>query len=191
MQDIGPFLSCHLYSFSRLWLMLVLGLKAIMDPSLTCLLTYVRWLSTSPLLLHLPKSYFWYYSETRMHSSRMRTVRCSGRLREVCLPKGCLPKVGSVQGRGVCLGDVCPGGCLPRGQTDACENITFPQLPLRTVTISYKFYYTFNVSNISPLFVVAESSKFTSGKDIIVGDIVLRTWHCTLYPRTLPACLVC
>ena len=49
----------------------------------------------------------------------MRTVRCSGRL------------IGRV---------VCPGGGLPRGvhlppcgQTDTCENITFPQLLLRTV----------------------------------------------------------
>ena len=60
-----------------------------------------------------------------MHSSRMRTVRCSGRLgRGVgCLPRGCLPKgvLGvSVEGclpKGVCLGDVCAGwwGCLPRG----------------------------------------------------------------------------
>ena len=32
-------------------------------------------------------------------------------------------------------GDVCPGGVHlpPFGQTDACENITFPQLLLRTV----------------------------------------------------------
>ena len=65
----------------------------------------------------------------------MRTVRCSGRLggggvcpggwvyawafflRGVCVLSGCLP-------RG-CL----PGGMYtsPRGQTDACENITFPQ----------------------------------------------------------------
>ena len=62
---------------------------------------------------------------TRMYSSRMRTVRCSGRLDG---------------GGGVCL-RVCAGGCLlPRGVytsspvdiiTDACENITFPQLPDR------------------------------------------------------------
>ena len=80
-----------------------------------------------------------------MHSSRIRTVRCSGR-------RG---------GGGVCLGrwvsaqegGVCPGrGCLPRAGSDpvhagihpplwteflthACENITFPQLLLRTVKI--------------------------------------------------------
>ena len=60
-----------------------------------------------------------------MHSSRMRTVRCSSRLLggDVC-PGGCLPRgvfvrgvsaqdvsAWSVQGGGVCL--VCPGGvCL-------------------------------------------------------------------------------
>ena len=42
--------------------------------------------------------------KTRMHSSRMRTVRCSGRRGDVCL------------GAGVCLGGGClPWGCLPRG----------------------------------------------------------------------------
>ena len=69
----------------------------------------------------------------------MRTVRCSSHLGwgggslpgrgDVCLAgKGCLPG-------GRCL----PGrGCTPPpcGQTDTCENITFPQLLLRTVKIS-------------------------------------------------------
>ena len=70
----------------------------------------------------------------------------------VC-PRGCLPG-GEVSagggastwrclsgGRGVCLDGVCPEGgvCLgectlsPCGQKDTCENITFPQLLLRTV----------------------------------------------------------
>ena len=51
-----------------------------------------------------------------MHSTRMRTVRCSGRLLGGCLPGGVYTS--------------------PRGQTDTCENIesiTFPQLLLRTV----------------------------------------------------------
>ena len=68
-----------------------------------------------------------------MHSSRMHTVHCSGRLEGVCLG-------------GVCLGGVCLGRCvcLPRRvytspspvnrMTDRCKNITFPQLCLRTVT---------------------------------------------------------
>ena len=63
----------------------------------------------------------------------------------MCLPTGCLPGGVSAGGGGVCLGGVCPGGvclggCLPRectppprGQTDTCENITFPQLLLWTV----------------------------------------------------------
>ena len=75
----------------------------------------------------------------RMHSSEMRTVRCSGRLggRGVC------PGEGVCQwGRG---GGVCPGeGCVclegsytsplwTEFLTHAYENITFPQLLLRTV----------------------------------------------------------
>ena len=131
-----------------------------------------------------------------MHSSRMRTVRCSGRLGGClsggylprgggCLPRGCLsrgyvclgsvsaggclhrgvylgvsalgvsaqggclPSIVSAQGgvclAGVCLGGVClgwgayPGGCTPPPvdrMTDACENITFPQLLLRMVKMS-------------------------------------------------------
>ena len=69
---------------------------------------------------------------TRMHSSRMRTVRSSGRL----------------------LGGVCPGGGVSAREgvhpsmhwgrhpppvdrmTDRCKNITFPQLRLRTVIMS-------------------------------------------------------
>ena len=66
---------------------------------------------------------------TRMHSSRMRTVRCSDRLagggispwgvssKGGCLPRGqCLP-------RGWCLpGGVCPGGvCLVRVCISACN----------------------------------------------------------------------
>ena len=57
-----------------------------------------------------------------MHSSRMRTVRCSGHGGE-CLPGGrvclgvCLPAWGGLP-RGECL----PGGCTPHpsicGQTD-------------------------------------------------------------------------
>ena len=109
---------------------------------------------------------------TRMHSSRMCTVRCSGRLlwRDCVCPGGCLAK-----GQWCLPGGVCPdawGGCLPRGclpggclprvgvcpwgvvsdqlhrgggvcqtppvnrLTDVCENITFPQLLLRTVIIT-------------------------------------------------------
>ena len=58
---------------------------------------------------------------TTMHYSKMCTVRCSGRL-----PGG---------------GVVCPGGVSPVGgdrQPDTCENITFPQLLLRTINIHFR-----------------------------------------------------
>ena len=58
----------------------------------------------------------------------MLTVRCSGRSEGgVCLG-------------GVCLEGVCPGGIYTNPHmyreflTHACENFTFPQLRLRTVT---------------------------------------------------------
>ena len=83
---------------------------------------------------------------TRMDSSRMRTIRYSSRLlvsaqgvsAQGCQPRGCLPR-GCLSG-GCLPGGVCPGGCLPRGvsaqtpipladrMTDACENITLPEL---------------------------------------------------------------
>ena len=64
-----------------------------------------------------------------MHSSRMRTVRCSGRLMG-----------GGVFAQGVCvcpLGDVCPGGvcpgggeCLPRRwRVSAQEGVCLEGLP--------------------------------------------------------------
>ena len=61
---------------------------------------------------------------TRVHSSRMRTVRCSGHLSGDVYPGGCLPGGVSARGcvprgvcaqGGVCPGGVCPGGCVPRG----------------------------------------------------------------------------
>ena len=94
---------------------------------------------------------------TRMHSSRMCTVHYSGRLLvgvcpgslpaggPVC-PGGVCPKGGmSAQNGGVCLRCICLEGSLPggvyitnHGQTDTCENITFPHLLLQTVkTVQY------------------------------------------------------
>ena len=81
-----------------------------------------------------------------MHSSRMRTVRCSGHLSG----GGAVLSAEGVSAWGGCLpmeGCVCPEGrCLPRGGvhlppllteflTHACENITFPELLLRTIKI--------------------------------------------------------
>ena len=77
--------------------------------------------------------------------------------KQECIPVGCVPSatvtisLGCLPGggclparRGVCLPGGCwSGGCLPAGggpgrgcgQTDTCENITFPQLLLWTVII--------------------------------------------------------
>ena len=79
-----------------------------------------------------------------MHSSRMHTVRCSGRLgREGVCPGGCMPREGVCLGGGVCLVGNLPKGVSVWGGvnlplwteflTDTCENITLPQLLLRTV----------------------------------------------------------
>ena len=61
------------------------------------------------------KTWQYHSISTRIHSSRMRTVRCSGSLSRgvSAWPGGvCLP------GHGRCTPS-------PRGQTDTCENITF------------------------------------------------------------------
>ena len=81
--------------------------------------------------------------ETRMHSSRMRTVRCSSRL----LGGGGEVSASQEEGR-VCLP---AGGCTPLppcGQTDTCENITFPQLLLRTVKI-YQTCFKIIIGNLT------------------------------------------
>ena len=66
-----------------------------------------------------------------MHSSSMRTVRCSGRLVGMVSAWGCLPR--DSLPRGVCSGCVCRwgGGDYPPLWTEflthPCENITLPQ----------------------------------------------------------------
>ena len=62
---------------------------------------------------------------TRMHSSRMPTVRS----RRVSAQGGCLPRVCGVSQHA--LGQTPPVNRM----TDRCKNITFPQLCLRTVKI--------------------------------------------------------
>ena len=76
--------------------------------------------------------FIWFLNifDTRKHSSRMRTVCCSGRRRVGCLPRGCVCPGGVCLGRclpggvclggvwlgvRVCLGGVCLGGCLSGG----------------------------------------------------------------------------
>ena len=65
---------------------------------------------------------------TRKHSSRMRTVRCSGRRWRGCLlPGGCLPGGWGVSSQGgVCLGGVCLGGLCPgvSAQWDVCWGVS-------------------------------------------------------------------
>ena len=64
-----------------------------------------------------------------------------------CIPVGCVPSAAVAVWRGggggvSAQGRVCPGvGCLPGGCIPACrcKNITFPQLRLRTVTMSHLF----------------------------------------------------
>ena len=106
-------------------------------------------LSSEAFLRDNKKSATKFYLQTRMHSSRMRTVRCSSRM-----PGGCLPRGAKVYPSG-CL----PMGCLPTGVsasggggctpplppwteflTHGCENITFPQLRLRTVKSNSNWY---------------------------------------------------
>ena len=126
---------------------------------ITTFLIIRLWLTTT---LGINYDYLMFYFrpielDTIMHSSRLRTIRCSGHRgvsAKGCLPGGCLPR------ECVCVpGGACTGGCLPRWQwilghtppaqcmlgytppwteflTHTCENITFMQLHLRTVKIS-------------------------------------------------------
>ena len=77
--------------------------------------------------------------KTRMHSSRMRTVHCSGRLMGVCLPEEvCLPWGSGRRGVSAQEGVSAQGVYTPLWTaffTCACENITFLKLRLRTVII--------------------------------------------------------
>ena len=76
-----------------------------------------------------------------MHSSRMRTVDCSGR------------RGGAAAGVSAQMGGVCPGRPpWTEFLTHACENITFPQLLLRTVKISLMFHGNRNYSEPIRLF---------------------------------------
>ena len=106
--------------------------------------------------------------KTRMHSSRMRTVHCSGRLScHTCPPAthtpchACIPPAthaspythAPLAMRAPCY--TCPPPCMPPchahpchacpplvdRMTDACENITFLQLLLRTVVRKKKIFH--------------------------------------------------
>ena len=59
------------------------------------------------------------YSVIRIHSSNMRTVRCSGHLVCVCVCVGGGSVLGELPRQVSALGGVYPGGCLPR-EGDVC-----------------------------------------------------------------------
>ena len=81
--------------------------------------------------------------------------------KQECIPVGCVPSTAVAVSGGGCLpgggGVVCLGGCLPRRgvhlhhpptvgrMTDACGNITFPQLLLRTVITNKSTFLFLNV----------------------------------------------
>ena len=67
-----------------------------------------------------------------MHSSRMRSARVNGRLLVGCLLRGGVCPRADVSVRGV----VSATHPRPRGQTDACENITLAQ----TSFVGVKFW---------------------------------------------------
>ena len=88
-------------------------------------------------------------SAMKLNSVTFKTVgKCYSKYHSIqeCIPVGCIPSVAvAVFGRGVSAGCL-PGGCLPRRDvhplplwteflTHAWENITLPQLLLRTVTM--------------------------------------------------------
>ena len=125
-----------------------------------------------------------------MHSNRIGTFRCSSRL-----PGGMSTQGEGRLPRGVRLeGGVCPGGvCLegvsargvytttPRGQTDTCENITFPQLLLRLVNIKRYSYgdcqkFLLTVKDPNGLFTLPETDSGTDS----VSDSKPELLDCTV-----------
>ena len=109
-----------------------------------------------------------------MHSSRMRTVRCSGCLGgRVCLG-GCLPG-------GVYLGGCLPRGCLPRGVHPLGPKVRHPPLwteflthvyeNITIVADVYKSEYIF--TNIIVLLnsVFATLLNLPNGTDVITEDV--------------------
>ena len=86
----------------------------------------------SALFLKVNCDWSIHMNKTRMHSSRIRTIRCSGSLSCHAQPTPPTFATHASSPR------TSPSPCTPlphRGQTDACENITLPQLLLRTENI--------------------------------------------------------
>ena len=116
------------------------------------------------------------YNPTRMHSSRMRTVRCSGRLSCHARPPPAthaplrhtrpsvphtppLPRTPLLRHACLPLCHACPLLCT-EFLTHTCENITFPQLLLRTVKTwcSVFHYWLFVIKIFLILNKIPESS---------------------------------
>ena len=107
-------------------------------------------------------------NKTRMHSSRMCTIRCSGHLScHACppathapchtCPLPCMPPTMHAP-----LHHTCPpftthtpmvplATPTPDRMTDACENITFPQLLLRTLKMTNNPAQHYFKNNLHPL----------------------------------------
>ena len=103
-------------------------------------------------------SYFWPISiknknETRMHSSRMRTVRCSGRMGEGVYARGCLPRGGMSAYK----------GCLPWGRLSAQTPPT-PVNRIRQVKMGIR---KTSVSTFSDLTLSVSLTKCPSWKGFI------------------------
>ena len=108
-------LIAHTVSHWLYWLVVGHGLQTVLGPFRTWRWQHRLFMSSAQPLKWLPMLlvvHTWRQDKTRMHSSRMCTVRCSGHLRGGgCLSRGCLPN----GGRSL------PGGwvnareeCLPR-----------------------------------------------------------------------------
>ena len=119
-----------------------------------------------------------------MHSSRMRTVRCSGNLScHVCMPPPAMHVTSTLPHKPpamhtplphippathvTCLPCMAPRNthplsCMPPcharptcGQTETCENITFPQLLFRTVKTRTVNEPPSNIGNIVSFYLVS------------------------------------
>ena len=142
---------------------------------------------------------------TRMHSSRMRPVRCSGCLschacspprRHACHPAhACLPAMHTPPAMHA-LHHTCPLPCTspPRGQIDTCENITFPnfvcgrQLALKQTRLAFRNGYIIK----TPMQQGPHTALFTSS-EMKTMTSTLRCWciACQLSLNVTPLFTAC
>ena len=113
-------------------------------------------------------------TKTRMHSSRMRTVRCSSRLLGGGVSAWLVSAQGGVCLGGVCLGGVCPGG-LPGGMCiPVCTEANNPPVDRILDTRFWKHYLAATLLRTVPI-----SSKTT----FILGPIRSEFSSCRLLKR--------